>query len=63
MASVQALQAQAREISFGPLLGGLPAACFATWLPDLLFHFLLLLHVPGPIGQCFGDLQHIVSWL
>ena len=31
MASVRALQAKAREISFGPLPGGLPAACFATW--------------------------------
>jgi len=31
MASVPALQAKAREISFGPLPGGLPASCFATW--------------------------------
>ena len=31
MAPVRALRAKAREISFGPLLGGLPAACFATW--------------------------------
>ena len=31
MASVRALQAKAREIPFGPLPGGLPAACFVTW--------------------------------
>jgi len=31
MASAQALQAKTREISLGPFLAGLLAACFAAW--------------------------------